>query len=124
MVNQSAHPDPLTLVLAALADPTRRSIVERLARADATVNELAEPLRMSLPGVSKHIKVLRRAGLIAQGRDAQRRPCRLNASRIQLVSLWADRFRANWEESFDRLDDYLLELQKPEIHTKPKRTPK
>lgn len=102
--------DSLSLTLAALADPTRRAILEKLATGEATVNTLAEPLRMSLPGVSKHIKVLQRAGLVVQGRDAQRRPCRLNPKRIQDVAAWAERFRRNWEESFERLDEYLAEL--------------
>jgi DNA-binding transcriptional ArsR family regulator len=107
-------PDPLSAVLAALADPTRRAIVEKLSHGDATVNTLAEPLRMSLPGVSKHLKVLRKAGLVIQGRDAQRRPCRLNADRIQDVATWAERFRRNWEESFGRLDKYLSHITEKE----------
>ena len=82
--------DPLSLVLAALADPTRRAIVEKLASGEATVNTLAKPLKMSLPGVSKHLKVLQKAGLVVQGRDAQRRPCRLNPKRIQDVANWAE----------------------------------
>lgn len=108
--------DPLTLTLAALADPTRRAILERLSQGEATVNTLAEPLRMSLPGVSKHIKVLQRAGLVMQGRDAQRRPCRLNARRLQDVAAWTERFRRNWEESFERLDEYLAEIVEKEKH--------
>src|SRR5580704_13659963 len=96
--------DPLSLTLAALADPTRRAIVERLASGEATVNTLAEPLKMSLPGVSKHLKVLKKAGVVLQGRDAQRRPCRLNPERLQEVANWAERFRRNWEESFKQLD--------------------
>src|SRR6185436_1140650 len=92
--------DPLSAILAALADPTRRAIVEKLAAGEATVNTLAEPLRMSLPGVSKHLKVLQQAGLVVQGREAQRRPCRLNAERIHDVAIWAEQFRRNWEESF------------------------
>lgn len=103
--------DPLSLTLAALADPTRRAILERLANGEATVNALAEPLKMSLPGVSKHLKVLQRAGLVVQGRDAQRRPCRLNPERLQDVVAWAERFRRNWEEKFQRLDEYLLEIK-------------
>jgi len=114
MENYNNRIDPLSATLAALADPTRRAIVERLARGDATVNTLAEPLKMSLPGVSKHLKVLQRAGLIVQGRDAQRRPCRLNASRIRDVATWAERFRRNWEESFQRLDAYLSEITQKE----------
>jgi len=106
--------DPLSLILAALADPTRRAIVEKLASGEATVNTLAEPLKMSLPGVSKHLKVLQKAGLVVQGRDAQRRPCRLNPKRIQDVANWAERFRRNWEESFKRLDEYLSEITEKE----------
>ena len=106
--------DPLSLILAALADPTRRAIVEKLADGQATVNTLAEPLKMSLPGVSKHLKVLQKAGLVVQGRDAQRRPCRLNAARVQDVAIWAERFRRNWEESFKRLDEYLSEITEKE----------
>src|SRR5882757_2154246 len=102
--------DPLSVTLAALADPTRRAILERLANGAATVNTLAEPLKMSLPGVSKHLKVLQKAGLVVQGRDAQRRPCRLNPERLQAVTIWAERFRRNWEESFQRLDEYLTEI--------------
>jgi len=106
--------DPLSLTLAALADPTRRAIVEKLATGEATVNTLAQPLQMSLPGVSKHLKVLQRAGLVVQGRDKQRRPCRLNAQRIQDVARWAERFKRNWEESFQRLDAYLSEITEKE----------
>lgn len=106
--------DPLSRTLAALAHPTRRAIVERLARGEATVNTLAEPLKMSLPGVSKHLKVLQKVGLVVQGCAAQRRPCRLNPRRIQDVSLWAERLRRNWEESFVRLDMYLAEIAKKE----------
>jgi DNA-binding transcriptional ArsR family regulator len=106
--------DPLSMTLAALADPTRRAIVEKLANGAATVNTLAEPLKMSLPGVSKHLKVLRKAGLVVQGRDAQRRPCRLNPERLQAVANWAERFRRNWEESFERLDEYLSEITEKE----------
>ena len=106
--------DPLSMTLAALADPTRRAILEKLALGEATVNTLAEPLKMSLPGVSKHLKVLQRAGLVVQGREAQRRPCRLNAQRLQDVAVWAERFRRNWEESFERLDEYLSEIAEKE----------
>jgi len=106
--------DPLSLTLAALADPTRRAIVEKLATGEATVNTLAQPLQMSLPGVSKHLKVLQRAGLVVQGRDKQRRPCRLNAQRIQDVAKWAERFKRNWEETFQRLDAYLSDITEKE----------
>jgi DNA-binding transcriptional ArsR family regulator len=98
------------MTLAALADPTRRAILEKLASGEATVNTLAEPLKMSLPGVSKHLKVLQKAGLVIQGRDAQRRPCRLNPVRLQDVANWTERFRRNWEETFERLDEYLAEI--------------
>jgi DNA-binding transcriptional ArsR family regulator len=106
--------DTLSMILAALADPTRRAIVERLANGEATVNTLAEPLKMSLPGVSKHLKVLQKAGLVVQGRDAQRRPCRLNPERLQDVANWAEQFRRNWEETFERLDEYLSEITERE----------
>jgi len=106
--------DPLSATLAALSDPTRRAILEKLAKGEATVNTLAQPLKISLPGVSKHLKVLQKAGLVVQGRDAQRRPCRLNAKRLQDVAIWAERFRRNWEESFGRLDEYLSEITKKE----------
>jgi DNA-binding transcriptional ArsR family regulator len=105
------HSDPLSTTFAALADPTRRAILARLASGEATVTELAEPFEMSLPGVSKHLKVLQGAGLIVQGRDAQWRPCRLEAKPLRDVADWAERFRRNWEESFARLDGYLAELQ-------------
>jgi DNA-binding transcriptional ArsR family regulator len=104
--------DSLSLTLAALADPTRRAILEKLARGDATVNTLAAPLKMSLPGVSKHLKVLQRAGLVVQRRDAQRRPCRLDAQRLHEVAVWAEQFRRNWESSFERLDEYLAQITK------------
>lgn len=108
------QPDPLSLTLAALADPTRRAILEKLAQGEATVNTLAGPLRMSLPGVSKHLKVLQKAGLVTQGRDAQRRPCRLQPARLRDVARWAERFRRNWEESFAALDDYLAKITETE----------
>ena len=104
-------PDPLSNTLAALADPTRRAILARLALGETSVTELAEPFEMSLPAVSKHLKVLERAGLIARGRDAQWRPCRLQAAPLRDVATWIDHYRRFWEESFDRLDHYLRELQ-------------
>jgi DNA-binding transcriptional ArsR family regulator len=107
-------PNPLDATFAALADPTRRAILARLAQGEASVLELAEPFDMSLPAISKHLKVLERAGLIARGRDAQRRPCRLQAAPLKEVSDWAESYRRFWEESFDRLEDYLQELQKAE----------
>lgn len=106
--------DPLSATLAALAHPVRRAILEKLAKGEATVNTLAEPLAMSLPGVSKHLKVLQKAGLVVQGRDAQRRPCRLDPKRLEDVAKWAERFRRNWEESFVRLDEYLVQIAKKE----------
>jgi DNA-binding transcriptional ArsR family regulator len=104
--------DPLSLTFAALADPTRRAILGRLSRGESSVKELAEPFRISLPGVSKHLKVLERAGLITRTRAAQWRPCRLKARPMKRAADWLDGYRRFWEESFDRLDDYLRELQK------------
>ena len=108
------QPDALSTVFAALADPTRRAILARLASGEATVTELAEPFEMSLPAVSKHLKVLERAGLITRGRDAQWRPCRLNANPLKEVDDWVERYRSHWEQSFDRLGEYLAELQRKE----------
>jgi DNA-binding transcriptional ArsR family regulator len=105
------HPDPLSTTFAALADPTRRAILARLAQGEATVTELAAPFDMSLPGISKHLKVLQRAGLIEQGRQAQWRPCRLQAEPLRNVADWVGQYRRHWEESFERLDAYLRELQ-------------
>lgn len=101
--------DPLSTTFAALADPTRRAILARLAQGDATVGELAKPFAMSLPGVSKHLKVLKDAGLVVQGRDAQWRPCHLEADRLREVDAWVAQYRALWEERFDRLEAYLRE---------------
>lgn len=101
----------LDATFSALSDPTRRAILARLASGEATVLELAEPFEISLPAISKHLKVLERAGLIVRGRDAQRRPCRLEAAPLREVSDWVERYRRFWDESFDRLDDYLRELQ-------------
>ena len=112
MVNQKMTDDQLSRIFAALADPTRRAILARLAEGEASVTELAEPFDMSLPAVSKHLKVLERAGLITRGRDAQWRPCRLDAGPLREASDWVERYRSFWEQSFDRLDDYLQELQK------------
>jgi DNA-binding transcriptional ArsR family regulator len=106
--------DTLSTTLSALADPTRRAIVARLARGEATVTELARPFEMSLPAVSKHLKVLERAGLITRGRNAQWRPCRLRPEPLQDVDEWLERYRRFWEESFDRLDEYLKELKEQE----------
>ena len=101
----------LDAVFGALADPTRRAILARLAEGEATVNELAEPFDLSLPAVSKHLKVLQRAGLVSQGRRAQWRPCRLEPAKLKDAGDWVERYRRAWEERFDRLDDYLRELQ-------------
>lgn len=106
--------DPLSHTFAALADPTRRAILARLASGETSVTELAEPFAMSLPAISKHLKVLERAGLIARGREAQWRPCRLQAGPLQDVSGWLDQYRQYWDRSFDRLDDYLKVLQAKE----------
>jgi len=107
-------PDRLSTTFAALADPTRRAILARLASGETSVTTLAEPFEMSLPAVSKHLKVLERAGLITRGREAQWRPCRLEAAPLKDVADWVERYRRLWEESFDRLDDYLKELQRKE----------
>ncbi|MBI3798467.1 MAG: winged helix-turn-helix transcriptional regulator [Deltaproteobacteria bacterium] len=107
-------PDRLNTTFAALADPTRRAILARLATGEASVMELAEPFAMSLPAISKHLKVLERAGLIARGREAQWRPCRLEAGPLKDAADWIEDYRKFWEQSFERLDDYLRELQKKE----------
>lgn len=104
--------DQLSTTLSALADPTRRAILARLALGEASVNELAEPFAMSLPAVSKHLKVLEKAGLISRGREAQWRPCKLETGPLKDLNAWLDNYRQFWEESFDRLDLYLQKLQK------------
>ena len=106
--------DRLNATFAALADPTRRAILARLASGEASVSELAVPFEMSLPAVSKHLKVLERAGLITRGRAAQWRPCRLEAAPLKDASDWLEEYRRFWEESFDRLEEYLRELQEKE----------
>lgn len=106
--------DTLSTTFAALADPTRRAILARLVTGEASVQELAKPFDMTLPAVTKHLKVLQRAGLITQGRRAQWRPCRLEAKPLQEVADWVEPYRRFWDESFNRLDDYLKELQKRE----------
>jgi len=111
MVKRSTS-DHLNLTFMALADPTRRAILSRLAKGEAMVGELARPFNLSLPGVSKHLKVLQRAGLISQTRKAQWRPCRLEADRLKEVADWVSHYRRFWGESFDRLDDYLHEVRK------------
>ena len=107
-------PDRLDLTFAALADPTRRAILARLASGEATVTELARPFEMSLPAVSKHLKVLEHAGLIARGQEAQWRPSRLEAGPLKDVAEWVDHYRKFWEESLDRLEVYLRQLQAKE----------
>ncbi len=109
--------DRLSITFSALADPTRRAILTRLSGGEATVGELAEPFAMSLPAISKHLRVLEHAGLIARGREAQWRPCRLEAEPLREVADWVERYRRHWEESFDRLDEYLRELQSQELKT-------
>ena len=114
--------DHLSLTFAALADPTRRAILARLTSGAASVTDLAKPFDMSMPAISKHLKVLERAGLIARSRDAQWRPCRLEAARLKEVSDWLEHYRRFWEQSFDRLDEYLRELKKKEKkHARSKR---
>ena len=103
--------DPLSSTFAALADPTRRAILARLVSGETSVTELAEPFEMSLPAISKHLKVLERAGLIARGREAQWRPCRIEAKPLKDVADWVEGYRRFWEESFDRLDEYLRDLK-------------
>jgi DNA-binding transcriptional ArsR family regulator len=103
--------DRLSLTFAALADPTRRAILARLASGEASVKELAEPFEISAPAITKHLKVLRNAGLITQGRQAQWRPCQLDAAPLHEVADFIDQYRQFWEQSLDRLDDYLKELQ-------------
>jgi DNA-binding transcriptional ArsR family regulator len=106
--------DHLSATFAALADPTRRAILARLASGEATVTELAAPFDMSLPAVSKHLKVLERAGLIERGREAQWRPCRLQAEPLREVEAWVERYRSHWEQRLDRLAEYLGELRNAE----------
>jgi len=104
--------DHLSITFGALADPTRRAILARLTRGEASVTELAKPFDMTLPAISKHLKVLERAGLITRSRDAQWRPCRLKAQRLEDAADWVERYRVYWERSFDRLDEHLRELQR------------
>ena len=106
--------DTLSRTFSALADPTRRAILARLAKGESSVTELAQPFKMTLPGISKHLKVLERAGLISRGRDAQWRPCQLKATPLKEVSTWIEDYRQFWEQSLDRLEDYLRELQNEE----------
>ena len=104
--------DALTQTFAALADPTRRAILARLASGQATVMELAEPFEISLPAISRHLKVLEQAGLISRGRDAQWRPCKLETAPLEAVDGWVGRYRRMWDKTFDRMDAYLAEIQK------------
>ena len=111
MVHQGVERDQLSTIFAALADPTRRAILARLSLGTASVTELAEPFAMSLPAISKHLKVLERARLIARDRTAQWRPCRIKAGPLKEISDWLEEYRELWEQSLDRLDEYLRELQ-------------
>ena len=104
--------DLLSSTFAALADPTRRAILARLSLGETSVNQIAEPFGISLPAISRHLKVLEKSGLITRGREAQWRPCKLNAKRLKVAADWLDDYRQYWEESFDRLDDYLQKLHK------------
>ncbi len=106
--------DHLSPTFAALADPTRRAILARLARGDASVGELARPFAMSQPAISKHLKVLERAGLISRGREAQSRPCHLEAKRLKEATDWMERYRRFWEGSFDRMEELVMELKEKE----------
>ena len=115
--------DSLSAVFAALADPTRRAILTRLAEGECSVSELAEPFDMSLPAISKHIRVLERAGLITQRRDAQKRPCRIQALPLKEVVDWAEHYRHLWEGRLDRLDDYLKQLKTETSHDRKQRKP-
>jgi DNA-binding transcriptional ArsR family regulator len=113
--------DHLSAIFSALADPTRRAILARLTAGEASVTELAEPFEMSMPAISKHLKVLERAGLIARGREAQWRPCRLEAEPLKEAADWLESYRRFWEQSFDRLGEYLRELQSKEEQHDPKK---
>jgi DNA-binding transcriptional ArsR family regulator len=113
--------DRLSHTFAALADPTRRAILARLASGEASVTELARPFDMSMPAISKHLKVLERARLIGRGRDAQYRPCRLEAAPLKDAAEWIGSYREFWEQSFDRLDEYLHELRKEKKHDRKQR---
>src|SRR6516165_5534667 len=114
-------PDTLSVTLSALADPTRRAILARLAKGEATVNEIAKPFDISLPAVSRHLKVLEGAGLISRGREAQWRPCRLEPDRLKAVDDWLSVYRRFWEQSMDRMAAYLEELGKGENSERPKK---
>ena len=111
---RTMSPDRLSTTFSALADPTRRAILARLASGEKSVTELAQPFDISLPAVTKHLKVLEHAGLIARSREAQWRPCRLQATPLKDIAKWVEYYRRHWEESFDKLDTYLKELQRKE----------
>jgi len=115
--------DQLSVTFAALADPTRRAILTRLSRGEASVTELAKPFDLSLPGISKHLKVLQRAGLVRQSRKAQWRPCRLDGARLKEAADWVGEYRQFWDESFERLDEYLATVQKEETNDSEGRDP-
>ena len=108
--------DQLSITFAALADPTRRAILARLSQGEVSVTELAKPFDLSLPGISKHLKVLQRAGLVTQSRKAQWRPCRLDGARLKEAANWVGEYQRFWDESFERLDEYLATVQKEETH--------
>jgi len=114
MVHQETSSGRLNATFAALADPTRRAILAKLASGETSVTKLAKPFEMSLPAISKHLKVLERAGLIARSREAQWRPCRLEAGPLKDAAAWIEHYRRFWEQSFDRLEEYLRELQMKE----------
>ena len=118
MVQQPTSTEQLDATFSALADPTRRAILARLASGETSVSELAEPFEMSMPAISKHLKVLQRAGLIERGREAQWRPCRLAAAPLKEASDWLEHYRRFWDEAFDRLEHYLRELQKNDAQKK------
>ncbi|TGN09699.1 ArsR/SmtB family transcription factor [Leptospira ilyithenensis] len=114
MVQYTSTPDQLSLTFAALADPTRRQILSALKSGEVSVKELAEPFSISLPAITKHLKVLEKAGLISRGKEAQWRPARLEVGPLIEVATWVDKYREFWEKRFDRLEEYLQELQKKE----------
>ena len=116
-------PDQLSTTFAALADPTRREILQRLSSGDATVGELAEPFAMSLPAISKHLTVLERAGLITKSRDGQRRHCRISAAPLQDATSWLELYRTHWESQLDSLGDYLASIHQPSAEGNPKENP-
>jgi DNA-binding transcriptional ArsR family regulator len=113
--------DPLSTTLSALADPTRRAILAQLAKGEATVNDIAKPFKISLPAVSRHLKVLETAGLISRGREAQWRPCKLEVAKLRAIDDWLEAYRRFWEESFDKIDAYLAELKEGKGNDRPKK---